>query len=106
MRKFFFLVQFFLISSALADNDLIERWANAAGGQDKVAAIKTIYREATLEFGGYQGALKVWHTADGKYRKEEKIGEMSTIEVFDGTKGTFKEGNAPPREMTSAELEL
>ncbi|PYI92646.1 MAG: hypothetical protein DME97_10085 [Verrucomicrobia bacterium] len=106
MRKFFFLVLFFLISSALADNDLIERWANAAGGRDKVAAIKSIYREATLEFGGYQGSLKVWHTADGKYRKEEKMGDLSSVEIFDGTKGTIQEGDGPPREMTARELEL
>jgi len=106
MRKFFFLVQFFLISSALADNDLIERWANAAGGRDKVAAIKSIYREATLEFGGYQGSLKVWHTADGKYRKEEKMGDLSSVEIFDGTKGTIQESDGPPREMTARELEL
>jgi hypothetical protein len=106
MRKIFFVLPFFLISSALADNDLVERWANAVGGRDKVAAIKSIYREATLEFGGYQGSLKVWHTADGKYRKEEKIGDLSTIEVFDGARGTIKEGNAPPREMTSAELAI
>ena len=95
-----------MFSSALADSDLIERWANAVGGRDKVAAIKSIYREATLEFGAYKGTLKVWHTADGKYRKEEQIGDLSSIETFDGAKGTIKEGNAPPREMTSAELEI
>ena len=106
MRKAFFVVPFFLISAALAESDLIERWANAVGGRDKVAAIKSIYREATLEFGGYQGSLKVWHTADGKYRKEEKMGDLSSIEVFDGAKGFIMEGNAPPREMTSAELAI
>src|SRR5437764_12886793 len=106
MRKTLIVVSLFLTSMALAGSDPVDRWAEAAGGREKAATIKSIYREATLEFGGYQGALKVWHTADGKYRKEEKIGEMSTIEIFDGTKGTFKEGNAPPREMTGAELEL
>jgi hypothetical protein len=106
MRKAFFVVPFFLISAALAESDLIERWANAVGGRDKVAAIKSIYREATLEFGAYQGSLKVWHTADGKYRKEEKMGDLSSIEVFDGAKGFIMEGNAPPREMTSAELAI
>lgn len=106
MRKIFFVVPFIMFSSALADSDLIERWANAVGGRDKVAAIKSIYREATLEFGAYKGTLKVWHTADGKYRKEEQIGDLSSIETFHGTKGTVREGNAPPREMTSAELEI
>jgi hypothetical protein len=106
MRKALLAIPIFLASIVVAEDDLIERWANAAGGRDKIAAIKTIYREATVEFGDYKGALKVWHTADGKYRKEEKIGELSSLETFDGTKGTIKEGSAPPREMTSAEVEL
>jgi hypothetical protein len=90
----------------LAEDNPIDRWATAVGGRDKVAAIKVVYREASLEFGAYKGTLKVWHTADGKYRKEEKIGELSTVETFDGTKGTIKEGDAPRREMTSAEVEI
>src|SRR5438874_13373545 len=106
MRTALIAVPILLASLVFAEDDLIERWVTAAGGRDKVVAIKTIYREATLEFGAYQGTLKVWHTADGKYRKEEKIGDVSSIEIFDGTKGTIKEGNALPREMTSAELEL
>lgn len=90
----------------LAADDLIDRWAAAAGGRDKVAAIKTIYREAELEFGAYKGTIKVWHTADGKYRKEEKIGDLETVETFAGAKGMIKEGNAPPRDMTSAEVQI
>jgi len=50
----------------LAADDPIERWATAAGGREKVAAIKAVYREATVEFGIYKGAIKVWHTANGK----------------------------------------
>src|SRR5256885_12301729 len=98
----------FLVATpyGLADDNPIDRWTTAVGGRDKVAAIKAVYREAGLEFGAYKGTLKVWHTADGKYRKEEKIGELSTVEIFDGTKRTIKEGDAPAREMTSAEVEI
>src|SRR6478609_2572017 len=101
MRTALLAVPILLASIAVAEDDLIERWAGAVGGREKIAAIKTIYREATVEFGNYKGTLKVWHTADGKYRKEEKIGELSSLETFDGTKGSIKEGSAPPREMTS-----
>ena len=90
----------------LAADDPIARWATAVGGREKVAAIKAVYREATLEFGAYHGTIKVWHTADGKYRKEEKIGDQAVIEIFDGTKGSLQEGDGPAREMTSAELEI
>ncbi|HZE57619.1 MAG TPA: hypothetical protein VE031_07175 [Chthoniobacterales bacterium] len=92
--------------SGWADDNPIDHWATAVGGRDKVAAIKAVYREASLEFGAYKGTLKVWHTADGKYRKEEKIGDLSTVEIFDGTKGTIKEGDAPAREMTSVDVEI
>lgn len=90
----------------LGGDDAIDRWANAVGGRDKVSAIKTIYREAEVEFGAYKGTLKVWHTSDGKYRKEENVGPLAAVEAFDGTKGSVKEGNAPAREMTIPEVEL
>jgi hypothetical protein len=101
-----FLILVVATSCAFAAGDPIEGWATAAGGRDKVAAIKAIYREANLEFGAYKGTVKVWHTADGKYRKEEKIGDLSSLEIFDGAKGTIKEGDGPARDMTSAELEI
>ena len=111
MNKFSFInatmcVLLITTPPGLADDNPIDHWATAVGGRDKVAAIKAVYREASLEFGAYKGTLKVWHTADGKYRKEEKIGDLSTVEIFDGTKGTIKEGEAPAREMTSAEVEI
>jgi len=111
MNKFLFsyAMTFVLLIATpygLAADDAIDRWATAAGGRDKVAAIKTIYREAELEFGAYKGTIKVWHTADGKYRKEEKIGDLSSLEIFDGAKGTIKESDAPSRPMTDAELEI
>src|SRR5256885_3032102 len=98
----------FLVATpyGLAEGNPIDHWATAVGGRDKVAAIKAVYREASLEFGAYKGTVKVWHTADGKYRKDEKIGDLSTVEIFDGAKGTIKEGDGPAREMTSAELEI
>ena len=84
----------------------LERWANAVGGRDKVAAIASIYREATLEYAGYQGTLRVWHTADGKYRKEERVATYSLLETFDGVNGMVKQGDAPPHTMSAAELNL
>jgi len=70
----------------------IDHWAQAIGGRDKLAGLKSIYREATLEFGPYKGTLRVWHTADGKYRKEEKIATLSSVETFDGKDGFVQQG--------------
>src|SRR5262249_50326648 len=73
---------------------------------DKIAAIRSIYREATIEVSGMTGTIKVWHTADGKYRKEEQVATFSSIETFDGTSGTVRQSGAEPRVMSGQELEV
>jgi len=106
MRKIPLIIPILFATVAFAFENPIERWANAVGGLDKVAAIKSIYREATLEFGEYKGTIKVWHTADGKYRKEEQIATLSAVETFDGVNGTVQQGNEPLHKMDAAELKL
>lgn len=84
----------------------LDRWATAVGGREKIAAIRSIYREATLEVSGFTGSIKVWHTAEGKYRKEEQVAAFSSIETFDGTNGMVQQGAGAPRPMTGPELEV
>ncbi len=105
MRKTLFMFTLLFASAAFAAENPVDRWANAVGGRDKVAAIRSIYREATLEFGGFHGTIKVWHTADGRYRKEEQIATFSSIETFDGANGSVQQGAVQPHKMTGAELE-
>jgi hypothetical protein len=93
-----------LASATLAADTLVERWAAAVGGRDTVAAITSIYREATIEIQGVAGTIKAWHTADGKYRKEELVATYSAVETFDGTSGALRQGAAPPRSMAGADL--
>jgi hypothetical protein len=89
----------------LAVGSPVDRWATAVGGREKVATITSIYREATIAVRGFEGMVKAWHTSDGRYRKEERIATYSTIETFDGTNATLKQGDAPPRNLAGADLE-
>ncbi len=102
MRKALFLIVFFA-SAAYGAGDPVGRWATAVGGREKVGLIQAIYREATIEVSGLQGTIKAWHTADGRYRKEEKVGPYSSIETFDGTTATVQKGVAPPRKLEGVE---
>lgn len=83
---------------------LLDRWAKALGGRKKIAAIHSVYREATLSVGDAQGWLKAWHSVDGKYRKEEQVATFSNVETFDGTAGTVQRGALPARPMSPAEV--
>jgi len=105
MRKMLLLTPFLFGFVAVPESP-VDRWARAVGGREKVAAIRTIYREASVTYGGYEGSLKVWHTSDGKYRKEEQVATYSLVETFDGENGFVKQGDAPPHRMTAEELTL
>jgi hypothetical protein len=104
MRKALFITTFLFASSALAAETPVDRWMNAIGGRENIAAVKSIYREGTLGWGGFVGTIKVWHTADGKYRKEEQIAGMSSIETCDGTNCTVQRGTAPAVQVAGADL--
>jgi hypothetical protein len=89
----------------VADENLVDRWATAVGGREKVAGIRSMYREATIEVAGYKGTIKTWHTPEGKYRKDELIGPVTSTEIFDGTHATIQQGAAPPHTMAGPDLE-
>jgi hypothetical protein len=86
--------------------DPVNRWAQAVGGLEKIAAIRSIYREATIQVMGFEGSIKAWHTSDGKYRKEEQVATFSSVEVFDGTAGTVRQGAGPARPLIDGDLAL
>ncbi len=83
----------------------LDRWAAAVGGRAALSSIRVIYREATIQVAGLTGSIKAWHTADGQYRKEEKVGPYATVEVFDGTSAVFRRGTEPPVKMEGADLQ-
>jgi hypothetical protein len=100
------MIALLVAAAAVAVETPVDRWAHAIGGREKISAIKVLYREGTLSFGGMDGTIKVWHTADGRYRKEERVGMLSSVETFDGTSGMMQKGGGAPQPITGAELEI
>jgi len=82
----------------------VERWVAAAGGSEKLATVRTTYREATIEVLGHVGAIRIWRTTEGKYRKEENIGAYSLVETFDGERAMLRRRAGPVVEMSAADL--
>ena len=93
-----------IASTAFAANGPLGRWANAIGGREVIAKVKCIYREGTIDVAGMQGTIKVWHTADGRYRKEEQVGMFSNTETFDGKTLLVRKGNGAPQKLEGDEL--
>lgn len=91
--------------AAAPEQDPVARWFDAVGGRDGVAAVNAIYREATIQVSGVEGKLKVWHTADGRYRKEERGGAFARIETFDGVDAFVQTGAAPVQRSAGPQLQ-
>jgi hypothetical protein len=105
MRKAMtWMLGLFMTSAAFAATGPVERWANAIGGHDTIAKVKCIYREGTIDVNGMHGKIKVWHTADGRYRKEESVAVFSQVETFDGKTLLVKKGSAAPQKLEGDEL--
>src|SRR5437764_14540233 len=84
--------------------DLLGCFANALGGRERLAAVRTVRRAATLEEGGLKGVSQTWSRADGALREEERLGPSSSGVVFDGRRAYSREGLAPVVELSHVEL--
>ncbi len=94
-----------LVGHLAAAGDAFDRWAVAVGGRERLSTVTAVYREATIDVAGFHGTIKAWHAADGRYRKEEQVATLATVETFDGTHGMLQRGTAAPMPLAGADLE-
>ncbi|MCA1826426.1 MAG: aspartyl protease family protein [Myxococcales bacterium] len=84
--------------------DLLACLSDALGGRERLAALRTVRREATIESGGLTGVARTWSRADGALREEERLGPATSLSVYDGRRGWDREGLAPVVELSHLEL--
>ncbi|MCM2313595.1 MAG: aspartyl protease family protein [Thermoanaerobaculia bacterium] len=93
--------------SAVAETtaaSLVDCWANALGGRERLAAIRAVEREGVVETGGMKGSVHAWSTAAGELRTDVELGPYRSTDAFDGKRGWTKTGSAPAHELTDADL--
>jgi len=83
---------------------VVDCWARALGGHERLASIRSIERTGVAETGGMKGVVRAWHTAAGAVRTDLELGPYRSTEAFDGARGWTKTGSAPAHELTDADL--
>jgi hypothetical protein len=104
---------FLLVSSAFAQStftpntqNILDRWTKALGGRDKIEQIKNVYQDGTTTEGGLQGSLKEWSTAAGQHRRlYERTGVDSTVTIYDGRRGWYRDWNGKVHNLEGADLQ-
>jgi predicted aspartyl protease len=85
---------------------LLDAWATAVGGRDRVARIDAVAMSGALEAGGLTGSFTTWETARGERRHEESLSAIgSTVEVFDGARAWRVDLNRNVRALDGVDLE-
>src|SRR5262245_29039491 len=69
---------------------LIACWRDAIGGRERLAALRSVEREARVEADQLTGTLHTWTRTDGAYREEETLGPSSDMTVHAGGRAWFR----------------
>ena len=65
---------------------ILERWADALGGAERLASVNSIYTRSQMETSGLVGTLEEWNTSMGQHRQDLNLADVyKTLTVFDGT---------------------
>jgi len=90
--------------AASAPAPLLDCWAKAVGGRERLAKIKSIEREGKVTSPGERGTFHGWIRSDGASYEEGKFGPVASRAGFDGQRRWVQDGFAPAHESTGVEL--
>ena len=84
---------------------IIDNWVMALGGRQRIERIKNIYQYGATVEGGLKGMVEEWSTAEGQHRRVyERIGVDSSVTVYDGRRGWYRDWNGKVRDLQGADL--
>ena len=89
----------------LTTQTVLDRWAAALGGRERLVRITSVYRETAIKTGGVTGQSKNWSMIDGRMRNDRELAGVSDIETFDGRSGWTVDSGAAPHRLGGADLE-
>ncbi len=84
---------------------LLDAWAAAAGGHDRLVRIAAVHLVGRVDLGGLTGTFDVWQTARGQRSEEQELGGVDrSLAVFDGTRAWHRDRNRKVRDLDGPEL--
>lgn len=85
---------------------LLDAWAQALGGREKLAAIQTYRTQTAVKMFGLDGVIQEWIDVNGRHRLELDLGGMFHVEQrYDGSEAWGVDQNGKVARMTGTELE-
>src|SRR5450432_1074974 len=91
--------------SALTKEQVLDRWASALGGREKLSQVRTIHLKGSVETGGMKGTFERWTTSSGEFRMALDIaGAIRQVNIFDGREGWTMDTSLSVHELSGGNL--
>jgi hypothetical protein len=92
-------------SFALTKEQVLDRWAAALGGREKLEQIRTVHSRGSVETGGVKGTFERWSTWRGESRGTLDIsGAIHQLNIFDGKQGWVMDSSGAVHELSAGNL--
>jgi len=98
------LIQLASAAQTPTAEELLDKWARAIGGRERIARVKATHQRAVLEMNSMKGVAESWITVDGKERDELTMGNFRQVTVFDGSRGWIRDSKGDVRELSATEV--
>ena len=89
----------------LTKEQLLDRWAAALGGREKLAQVRTVHSEGSVETGGVKGTFERWSTWRGEFRLALDLsGAIRQLNIFDGKQGWAMDSSGAVHQLSGGNL--
>jgi predicted aspartyl protease len=89
----------------LTKEQVLDRWAMALGGREKLEKLRTIHTQGSIETGGVKGTFDRWSSWQGKFRMVIDLsGAIHQLNVFDGKQGWAMDSSGSVHELSGGNL--
>jgi predicted aspartyl protease len=94
-----------IADTSLTKDQVLDRWAAALGGRDKLEHIHTIHTRGSVETGGMQGTFERWSTWRGEFRMAlDFSGAIHQVNIFDAKQGWAMDANGAVHQLSGGNL--
>ncbi|HEV2689722.1 MAG TPA: aspartyl protease family protein [Bryobacteraceae bacterium] len=92
--------------SGLTKEQVLDRWATALGGREKLQEARTVHLRGFIETGGMKGTFERWATSRGEFRTAVEISAaFRQVSILDGKKGWALDNSGTVHELSGGILQ-
>jgi hypothetical protein len=93
------------LSLGQTKDQVLDRWAAARGGRDKLERIRAVHSRGSVETGGMKGTFERWSTWRGESRTLLDISSaIHQLNIFDGKQGWAMDSSGAVHELSAGNL--